>query len=503
LCILRSRVLQRHALALALLHDVGRMPYSHVYEYAIEDLVNVFDSDIAAEVEKYRRHDEAEILMKLLHMVLDHSRALDCQLLAALSTLTYIPSSIMKERFREFRDVLTRLAEPCSEACSDEDVEEYSVATVVRLLRDLINSNIDVDRADYMMRDIIAAGVRYGLFDIERLFSVMVLAPPPNIESAFRRPVLGILDKGVSVVESMLISRSYMYSEVYLHRIVLAFNSMLARLIALLLYLALLAKRLGIDPDPPKLLNPEIAIRHRGSWISFTDSYVNTVVTQCNRLLEQGPEREQSPLTTTFRNLLQRVDDRRRLVELCASALFLSHLITRRRVPTVWICHENERQAYKSAIDHYSEVVAIMRRSPILILSTIPMLYSREFEGEPIYRTEHDVPVVMRGGDRWRIRYLRDVGYLITRLAETRFFRVIAVTPIIDPRSEVVSELRSRNIQCKHCDEHHVESYTKTFIDALKVCASLAGIDHENTVRDIVSKIQRDAVKLLETVFLR
>jgi len=508
LCLLESDVVRKHALALALLHDIGHMPYSHVYEYAIEDLVNVFNDDIVAEVEKYRRHDEAEVFIKLLNMLLKDSRTIDSQLLVALLTLTYTPSSVMEKRFVEYRDVLMKLAESCSDACSDESIKEYSIVTVMRLLRDLINSNIDVDRADYMVRDSIAAGVRYGLFDIERLFSVMILAPPPNIKTAFRRPVLGILDKGVSVVESMLISRSYMYSEVYLHRIALAFNSMLARFISLLLYLALQAKRLGVNLGPLRILNPEITIKRKESWVRSTDSYVNTLIAQCNCLLEW----EESPLETVFREFFQRVDDKIRFVELCASAVFLSHLIMHRKVPTLWICLENERQVYKSAIDHYDEIVAVMRNSPVLILSTVPMLYNTNFEGEPIYRTERDVPVIVRGEDKWLIRFLRDVGYLIARLAETKFFRVIAVTPVIDlkglkndenEKETVLDKLRSKNVQCKHCSEQHVKSYTNLFTKALEACTDIVGASSEKTIQDIVSKVQKDAVKLLEAVFLQ
>ncbi len=41
--------------------------------------------------------------------------------------------------------------------------------------RDLISSQLDADRSDYLMRDSYHLGVKYGFFDLERLLNCITL----------------------------------------------------------------------------------------------------------------------------------------------------------------------------------------------------------------------------------------------------------------------------------------------------------------------------------------
>ncbi|HIH00295.1 MAG TPA: nucleotidyltransferase [Thermoplasmata archaeon] len=77
-------------------------------------------------------------------------------------------------------------------------------------LGQLLNSTIDVDQLDYLMRDSYYTGVAYGLIDLQRLLRTMMIY----------KGNLAMMRKGVSVVENILMARALMYSSVYFHKTV-------------------------------------------------------------------------------------------------------------------------------------------------------------------------------------------------------------------------------------------------------------------------------------------
>jgi len=91
-----------------------------------------------------------------------------------------------------------------------------------RLINSLINSVIDIDKIDYLVRDSIHCGVPYGRgIDIERLLSSLY------IDLDTRR--ICVTDKGRSSLLSVLTCRNIMYQEVYWHKTVRACDAMLKR----------------------------------------------------------------------------------------------------------------------------------------------------------------------------------------------------------------------------------------------------------------------------------
>ncbi|MEZ0537236.1 HD domain-containing protein [Caldicellulosiruptoraceae bacterium PP1] len=76
-----------------------------------------------------------------------------------------------------------------------------------KLIINLISSQLDVDRMDYLLRDSIVAGVSYGHFDLERLLRVLI---PYN-------DIVVVKESGLHCVEQYLLARYYMYWQVYFH----------------------------------------------------------------------------------------------------------------------------------------------------------------------------------------------------------------------------------------------------------------------------------------------
>lgn len=81
-------------------------------------------------------------------------------------------------------------------------------------LSELISSQVDVDRMDYLLRDSLYTGVRYGLYDIDR----MVYALMPIVDPASGSTVLALDPKGIHVAEEYVFARYSMYWQVYFHK---------------------------------------------------------------------------------------------------------------------------------------------------------------------------------------------------------------------------------------------------------------------------------------------
>jgi len=189
---------RKAALAAALLHDIGHGPFSHALE-------NTF---VGLDHEKLGQ----QIITGPLRPLLE-SHGCDPQDVVDL----------LSNRFRE------------------------------PVLCELLSGQLDVDRMDYLQRDSLYTGVKYGLFDSQRILETLVpLRTSLNQEDLFAEArdglVLAIDGKGVLAVEEFLFSRYFMYWQVYLHRAV--------RSAELLLRLTLERAREVFHQDPSLLWLP-------------------------------------------------------------------------------------------------------------------------------------------------------------------------------------------------------------------------------------------------------
>ncbi len=88
----------------------------------------------------------------------------------------------------------------------------------------LLDSDVDVDRADYLRRDTKQCGVAYGGYDLNWLVSTCAIG-----KSAERELVVGFdKKKALRVVEQFLIARRALYETVYYHKTVRAAEGMVA-----------------------------------------------------------------------------------------------------------------------------------------------------------------------------------------------------------------------------------------------------------------------------------
>ncbi len=168
-----------------------------------------------------------------------------------------------------------------------------------KFLHQLISSQLDMDRLDYLNRDSFFTGVHEGVVGYHRL--IQMLAVHDN--------KLVVEEKGILSIEKFLVARRMMYWQVYLHKTVLSAEQMLIRALKRAKNLA----NAGFDLQVPKslafFLNHEI---RREDFVSNRDL-----------LLDNFARLDDFDIVSALKNF-QESDDR--------LLAFLSHSIIDRRL---------------------------------------------------------------------------------------------------------------------------------------------------------------------------
>ncbi|CEN46060.1 HD domain-containing protein [Capnocytophaga canis] len=136
--------------AAILLHDIGHGPFSHAMEHSIVENIS---------------HEEISLLF-------------------------------MQELNREFKGKL------------DLAIEIFQGTYSRKFMNQLVASQLDMDRLDYLKRDSFYTGVAEGNINPERIISML------NV----RNDEVMVEEKGIYSVEKFLVARRLMYWQVYLHK---------------------------------------------------------------------------------------------------------------------------------------------------------------------------------------------------------------------------------------------------------------------------------------------
>lgn len=174
----------------ALLHDVGHGPYSHLFELIAPDLIQ-------HETLGWRMVErDGPLRQTILH---------HCQRLA-----------LTPEPFLQGLKTLL----------GGGDVGDHATFG-----RQVISSQLDADRMDYLLRDAHFTGVSYGHYDLEWLLHSF------RVCRVGKGVFLGLeISKGPSALESYIVARDHMYRQVYDHKTVRAFEMLMLHLFQLLLW---------------------------------------------------------------------------------------------------------------------------------------------------------------------------------------------------------------------------------------------------------------------------
>jgi HD superfamily phosphohydrolase len=105
-----------------------------------------------------------------------------------------------------------------------EGIQIFKGVHPKRFLSQLVSSQLDMDRMDYLIRDSFYTGVTEGRIGYDRIIKMLRVI---NDE-------LVIEEKGILSVEKFLVARRIMYWQVYLHKTSIAAEQMLGRLFPLI-----------------------------------------------------------------------------------------------------------------------------------------------------------------------------------------------------------------------------------------------------------------------------
>ena len=95
-------------------------------------------------------------------------------------------------------------------------------------LQGLISGSLDLDKLDYLRRDGFMCGVPYGEIDVDRLLHALTVVADPDT----KRPTIGVAEKALSALESLLFAKYQMYRNVYWHHSVRAATALYKRIVS-------------------------------------------------------------------------------------------------------------------------------------------------------------------------------------------------------------------------------------------------------------------------------
>lgn len=164
----------------ALLHDIGHGPFSHVSEYLLEcfydrERVNIKEREKIHELVTFDIISKNKELGKLLSDKRDE-----------------ILEILQKSKTKDFKS-------------------------------DIVSGPLDADKLDYLLRDSYHAGVKYGLYDIEKIIESLRV-----IEDG-TETFLGIDEEGIFALEQLIIAKYHMSAQIYFHKIRGITDSMIIR----------------------------------------------------------------------------------------------------------------------------------------------------------------------------------------------------------------------------------------------------------------------------------
>jgi uncharacterized protein len=198
----RERLRQSVRLAM-LFHDLGHPPMSHVSERVMPKVSELGIGSLAGGAERQATHEDYTV--KLL---------IDSELTA-----------LIDEHFGDDGHSGARLASIIAGTPPPGDEAAFLVDGVdfLGLLHQMVSSEMDADRMDYLRRDAYYCGVSYGNFDHQWLTNALTAVPH---EGSY---ALGLLHKGVWAFENFLLARLHMFLAVYYHHTSTCFDHLLGR----------------------------------------------------------------------------------------------------------------------------------------------------------------------------------------------------------------------------------------------------------------------------------
>lgn len=184
------------------------------------------------------RYQSGDPVHKLLRK---HARTIKAA--ALLHDIGHAPFSHMLERafgksHHEDRtiEMICLKGSGLNEVLIRHDIEPEDVASIIRkdfpekLAVDIVSSQLDADRMDYLLRDSYCTGVGYGEYDSDWLLHSMCVGRVSNGVAPGAMKLCLDRRRGLYAAERFIIARLHMYQQVYMHRVTRGFEVLVLNL---------------------------------------------------------------------------------------------------------------------------------------------------------------------------------------------------------------------------------------------------------------------------------
>jgi len=245
-----------------------------------------------------------------------------------------------------------------------------------KYLHQLISSQLDMDRLDYLTRDSFYTGVSEGIVGIDRIISML----------AVKDDELVVEEKGIYSIEKFIIARRLMYWQVYLHKTTIAADQVLTNII----------KR------AKELIASDISLQVSNDLLHFLK--LKTPIIIDNELLDKFNKIDDTDLIMNIKQW-QYCDD------FVLSSL--SKSIINRKLPKIII----QNMAFEEAAISDKET-EILKKYPELNLTEIQYFVNTGTVKNEAYTTKGTINILTKHGELKELSQASD-NYNIMALTET------------------------------------------------------------------------------------
>jgi len=181
---------------IALTHDLGHAPFSHVSE------------ELFAEGLKHEHYTKKIIEDTVIS---EYITEIGAKLQKSLSKKSKLSSEELIEKYN-IRPITPQLLWMIYEA--KQVVSPEYIFPDFNFLKSFMDGELDCDKMDYLLRDSLYCGVTYGKYDLERFISTLTA----HKDLAQNSLSLAICSGGVQALEEFVLARYFMFIQVYFHK---------------------------------------------------------------------------------------------------------------------------------------------------------------------------------------------------------------------------------------------------------------------------------------------
>ena len=166
---------------------------------------------------------------------------------------------------------------------------EHDGQEIAPFLKEIVSSQLDVDRMDYMIRDQANSGAQIGGFDSARVIRALRVDEDGHLYAK---------QWGLPAIEAYLVTRYHLYNQVYFHKVNQLTQEYLVRVLSRAKELANSGKLSLSKPLMNMLCNEELSVHE---YVRLTDADINGI-------LMDWADNEDSVLSGYARRLVSRRD---------------------------------------------------------------------------------------------------------------------------------------------------------------------------------------------------